>query len=145
MARDHRKLRVFVDAHQQALAIYKHTRHFPRDEWYALRLQMRKAAVSIPSNIVEGNARRTTKEYVNFLNIAYASAAELAYLVDLAAELGYLLGAVFKELNEQCGRICRQLQALLQEMERRLAEEHTKRGAAAIRPGHSRRARTTED
>jgi hypothetical protein len=53
MARDHRKLRVFHDAHALTLAIYKQTIGFPRDEWYALRQQMRRAAVSIPSNIVE--------------------------------------------------------------------------------------------
>jgi hypothetical protein len=77
MARDHRKLRVFHDAHALTLAIYKQTIGFPRDEWYALRQQMRRAAVSIPSNIVEGNARRTTREYVHFLNVSRASAAEL--------------------------------------------------------------------
>jgi four helix bundle protein len=90
MARDHRKLRVFPDAHALTLAIYKQTIGFPRDEWYALRQQMRRAAVSIPSNIVEGNARRTTREYVHFLNVSRASAAELNYLVDLASELGLL-------------------------------------------------------
>ena len=118
MARDHRRLRVFADAHGLTLAIYNHTRNLPRDEWYAIRLQLRKAAVSIPSNIVEGNARRTTKEYVHFLNVARASAAELAYLVDLAAELRYLLGAAFKDLNDRCARVCRQLEVLLQTMER---------------------------
>jgi four helix bundle protein len=127
MARDHRKLRVFHDAHRQVLSIYKHTRSFPRDEWYALRLQMRRAAVSIPSNIVEGNARRTTREYVHFLNIARGSAAEITYLVDLARELGYLSGIVFKELNEQCERICRQVEALLQTMELLLLEEEEKK------------------
>jgi four helix bundle protein len=127
MARDHRKLRVFHDAHGQVLSIYKHTRNFPRDEWYALRLQMRKAAVSIPSNIVEGNARRTTREYVHFLNIARGSAAEVAYLVDLASELGYLSGAVFKELNDQSESICRQVEALLQSMELLLLEEEAEK------------------
>jgi four helix bundle protein len=123
MARDHRKLRVFGDAHQLVLLIYKRTRNFPRDEWYALRLQTRKAAVSIPANIVEGNARRTTKEYVNFLNIAHGSSAELTYFVDLASELGYLPGSVFKELNDRCESVCRQMQALLQTMEQKLLEE----------------------
>jgi four helix bundle protein len=127
MARDHRKLRVFADAHQLTLAIYKHTRNFPRDEWYALRLQMRKASVSIPSNIVEGNARRTTREYVHFLNIGRASAAELTYLVDLASELAYLAGAAFTELNDGCERVCRQLEALLQKMELLLAEEEARK------------------
>jgi four helix bundle protein len=127
VSRDHRKLRVFADAHKLTLLIYKHTRNFPRDEWYVLRLQMRKAAVSIPTNLVEGNARRTTKEYVNFINISRASGAELSYLVDLSSELGYLGGPAFKELNDRCDQVCRQLHALLQTMERLLAEEQARK------------------
>jgi four helix bundle protein len=123
MARDHRKLRVFHDAHALTLAIYKSTRNFPREEWYALRQQMRRAAVSIPSNIVEGNARRTTREYVHFLNVSRGSAAELNYLIDLASELSFLAGAVFKALNDHCARVCRQLESLLQTMEIKLLEE----------------------
>ena len=88
---------------------------------------MRKAAVSVPTNLVEGNARRTTKEYVNFINISRASSAELTYLVDLSSELGYLDGRVFKELNNRCEKVCRQLEALLQTMERILAEEKAKK------------------
>ena len=57
MASDHRKLRVFHEAHRLTLAIYKHTKNFPKEEWYGLRAQIRKAAVSIPTNIVEGSAR----------------------------------------------------------------------------------------
>ena len=132
MARDHRKLRVFAEAHELTLLIYKHTCNFPRDEWYGLRLQVRKAAVSMPSNLVEGNARRTTREYVNFINISRASAAELTYLVDLASELGYLAGAVFKELNTRCERVCAQLEALLQRMELLMVEEAARRRAARV-------------
>ena len=88
---------------------------------------MRKAAVSIPANLVEGNARRTTREYVNFINISRGSGAELTYLVDLSSELGYFSGAVFKELNDRCERVCRQLQALLQTMEALLAEEESQK------------------
>src|SRR3712207_5877566 len=116
MSRDHRKLRVFHDAHRLTLAIYKHTKNFPKDEWFGLRLQMRKAAVSVPSNIVEGNARRTTKEYCNFLNIALGSACELAYLVRLAITLEYSAAAVSERIKEDCSRVVRQMQALVDEM-----------------------------
>ena len=126
MARDHRKLRVFADAHALTLLIYQHTRNFPRDEWYGLRLQMRKAAVSMPSNLVEGNARRTTREYVSFINIARGSAAELLYLVDLASELDYLSGPAHEQLNAHCARVCAQLEALLRRMKLLLGEEFQK-------------------
>lgn len=63
MSRDHKKLRVFHDAHAVAIAIYRQTREFPRDESFGLRAQMRRAAVSVASNIVEGNARATTRDY----------------------------------------------------------------------------------
>jgi four helix bundle protein len=75
MARDHRKLRVFHETHQLTIAIYQETKDFPRDEWFGLRAQMRRAATSVPSNIVEGSAREGSGEYVNFLNMARASAA----------------------------------------------------------------------
>ena len=117
MARDHRKLRVFHDAHALTFRIYRETRHFPRDEWFGLRLQLRRASVSIPSNIVEGNARRTTKEYCNFLNIARGSASELSYLITLAAELELFERAVFAGLDAACTRVVKQLERLLQEME----------------------------
>ena len=117
MSRDHRKLRVFHDAHQLTLVIYRQTKNFPKDAWFGMRLQMRKAAVSVPSNIVEGNARRTTKEYCNFLNIALGSASELAYLVGLAIELEYIEAAWSERLTEQCSSVVKQMQALVDEME----------------------------
>ena len=81
MSRDHRKLRVFRDAHKLIFSIYQRTRDFPRDEWFGLRAQMRRSAVSVPSNLVEGNARTGERDYLRFLNIALGSACELNYLV----------------------------------------------------------------
>lgn len=123
MARDHRQLRVFHEAHRLVIAIYKETRNFPRDEWFGIRAQMRRAAVSVPSNIVEGNARRSTPEYVNFLNVARGSVAETAYLVDLASELGYFSPNAGDVLKEQCNRLIPQLECLIQKMELLLQDE----------------------
>src|SRR5512145_2784325 len=93
MARDHRRLRAFNEAHQLILAIYKETQSFPRDEWFGMRAQIRRAAVSIASNLVEGSARRGGREYVHFVNVSRGSAAEVVYLITLASELGYLSAA----------------------------------------------------
>lgn len=122
MARDHRRLRVFQIAHKLATTIYKETQHFPRDEWYGLRAQLRRAAVSVATNIVEGNARHSTFEYVNFLNIARGSAAEAAYLVLLGSELGHFSVAVADSLRSGYDELVPQLEALVQKM-RTLAEQ----------------------
>jgi four helix bundle protein len=123
MSRDHRKLRVFDDAHRLVLRIYRQTRHFPKDEWFGLRGQMRRAAVSIPTNIVEGNARRSTADYVRFLNTALGSACELKYLVALSAELGLASGDAWNDVVRGCDLVVRQLERLGQRMEEKLALE----------------------
>jgi len=134
MARDHRKLRVFQEAHQLTLAIYKHTRSFPKDEWYGLRAQIRRATVSVSANIVEGSARRTTREYLNFLNIARASGAEVAYLVDLTFELEMLSKDTFTLLNKMSERLLPQLEALVESVAQLLSEERkAKRRARTAR------------
>ena len=123
MARDHRKLRVFGDAHQLTLAIYKHTKRFPKDEWFGLRAQIRRAAVSIAANIVEGSARLTTREYLNFLNVARSSGAEVAYLVDLTFELELLAKDAFVALTRLCSELVPQLESLVQQVAQLAAEE----------------------
>jgi four helix bundle protein len=117
MARDHRRLRVYHEAHSLAIAIYRETRDFPRDEWFGIRSQVRRAAVSTVSNLVEGNARRTIGEYVSFLNVSRASAAEVSYLVQLASELGDLSAPALQELTRACDQLIPQLERLVQRME----------------------------
>lgn len=87
--RDHTKLRAFELADEVALLIYRITREFPKEEIYGLTSQMRRAAISVPSNIVEGCARESQAEYLRFLEIAFGSLRELHYQLSLAKRLGY--------------------------------------------------------
>ncbi|MBN1336263.1 MAG: four helix bundle protein [Deltaproteobacteria bacterium] len=100
--RDHAKLRAFELADRLALAVYEHTHGFPRDEMFGLTAQLRRAVVSIPSNIVEGCARSSEAEYLHFLDIAFASAREVEYQLSLAARLGYLDAGLHSELSALC-------------------------------------------
>jgi four helix bundle protein len=125
VARDHRKLRVFHDAHALAVAIYKHTKDFPKEEWYGMRSQMRRAATSIPTNLVEGSARRTTADYLRFLHIALGSTCELNYLAGLAGELELLRPSASKLLLAESDRVIRQLQRLTERVESLLVLERS--------------------
>ena len=88
--RDHTKLRAFELADQLAVATYRATRDFPSDERFGLVSQMRRAGVSVASNIVEGCARHSEADYLRFLDMAYASCRELEYQITLAERLGFL-------------------------------------------------------
>jgi four helix bundle protein len=87
MARNHEKLEVFHLAHELARDVYELTESWPASERFVLQSQIRRAAVSIPSNIVEGCVRQSSRDYAHFINIALGSAAELNYLLLLAAEV----------------------------------------------------------
>jgi four helix bundle protein len=88
--RNHTKLRAFELADRLALLVYQRTKSFPRDECFGLTAQMRRAAVSIASNIVEGSARNSAADYIRFLDIAYGSVCEIEYQISLACRLGFL-------------------------------------------------------
>ncbi len=90
MAKDYRRLKAWDKCDALAIAVYRETRRFPREEVYGLTSQVRRAALSAPTNIVEGAARRTQKDYLSFLNRAEASLEEAGYLLDFASRLGYL-------------------------------------------------------
>lgn len=92
--RDHTKLRAFELADEVALLTYRATRAFPKEEVYGLTSQMRRAAVSVPSNIVEGCARESQAEYLRFLEIAFGSLRELHYQFSLSRRLGFLDGSL---------------------------------------------------
>jgi four helix bundle protein len=88
--RDQTKLRAFELADHLAVSVYRVTAKFPREELYGLTSQMRRAAVSIPSNIVEGCARNSHADYLRFLHMAFGSLRELHYPLSLSKHLGFL-------------------------------------------------------
>lgn len=90
--RDHTKLRAFELADELAMIVYEMTASFSRTEQFGLTSQIRRGAVSIASNIVEGCARTTTADYARFVEIACGSARELEYQLTLARRLGFLNG-----------------------------------------------------
>jgi len=81
---------VWEKSHQLTLEIYKTSLKFPSDEKYGLISQMRRAAYSVPANIVEGHSRKSKKEFIQFLNIAKGSLEELKYFIILSNDLKYI-------------------------------------------------------
>lgn len=96
----YKKLVVYQQAHELVLTIYKITKGFPKEELFGLVSQIRRCAVSVVANIVEGYARRTSKEKISFLYIARGSLTELEYYIDLSLELGYIAKEQHKALAD---------------------------------------------
>ena len=90
MARDYKKIRAFQLADELAMMVYKITSQFPKTEIFGLTSQMRRSAISVPANIIEGSARKHTKEYLQFLYTAMGSLIELGYYLDFSQRIGYL-------------------------------------------------------
>ena len=114
--RDHKKLRAFELANEIAVSIYTITKKYPKDELYGLVSQMRRSAVSVPSNIVEGCARQSQAEYLRFLDIAFGSLRELHYQLNLSEQLGFInikemqsLETTIEETEKVLGALMRSL------------------------------------
>jgi four helix bundle protein len=93
-------------------SVYRATQSFPKQELYGLTSQLRRAAVSIPANIAEGNSREHIKEYLNFLSIAQGSAGELETELEIAGRLGYIAPDALDSLMPQWASLGRQIRAL---------------------------------
>jgi four helix bundle protein len=113
MGRDHLKLNVFHKADEFALLVYRQSRLFPADERFGLRAQLRRAALSIPTNIVEGSARDSRKDYVRFLDIALGSAAEAGYLLHVASRLGYIEEGAHQDCRNSALEVRKMLEKLI--------------------------------
>jgi four helix bundle protein len=114
---DFKDLKVWAKAHELALAIYRQTHRFPRDEIYGLTSQLRRAAASIGANIAEGCGRRSDPEMKRFLQIARGSASELEYHLLLAKDLHFLGDEDFTRLEQKVLEVQRMLAALVQRLQ----------------------------
>lgn len=111
--RDFRQIHVWQKAHRLVLEVYRHTDSFPADERFGLTAQLRRAAVSIASNIAEGAGRETDRELARFLSMAAGSATESEYQMLLARDLGYWSPEIHQPLDAQVNEIKKMLRAFI--------------------------------
>jgi four helix bundle protein len=111
--RDFRKYKVWEQSHQLALQIYSLTKGFSKEEIYGLTSQIRRASISVPTNIVEGAAKASEKDFARFLGISYASAAEVEYLLLLCKDLDIIQEEIFAKITDDVISIKKQLYNLI--------------------------------
>jgi four helix bundle protein len=114
--KDFRKLKVWEKAHQLTLKIYKVTEEFPREELYGLTSQIRRAAVSIPTNIAERCVRSSDADFSRFLYIALGSTSESEYLILLSMDLKIIQSNLYDELNNEINEIKKMLISMIQKL-----------------------------
>ena len=117
MEKPHKKLDAWKLAMDLVIDVYKTTtERFPSKEKYSLTDQIRRATISIPSNIAEGAARQTKKEFTNYLHMAQGSLSELDTQVELARRLGYLDEETFRILDKRMERIDKMITGLIRHL-----------------------------
>ena len=117
MYNDTSKLIVWQKSHELVLKIYETTKDFPKDEMFGLTSQIRRAAVSIPSNIVEGKARGSNKDFNRFLLIARASLEEVKYQLLLAKDLKYISDVKYEEIFNNMDEVGKLLGGLIKKVD----------------------------
>ncbi len=120
--KDYRELIVWQEAMDLVETIYRATGAFPREEIYGLTSQIRRAAISIPSNIAEGNGRNTTRDYVHFLGMAYGSVKEVETQVLIAERLRYVNSTHSAELVKTTTEIARLISGLMNSLNRKIPQ-----------------------
>jgi len=114
--RDHTKLKAFQLADQLVLQVYIATKTFPNEEKFGLIAQLRRSAISIPSNIVEGCARNSEGDYLRFLDIAHGSARELEYQISVAIRLGFINSDSGESLEQKSIEVSKVLNGLIKSL-----------------------------
>ena len=113
MLRNYKELKVWQKTYHLSLEIYKATANFPAEEKFGLTSQIRRASISIPSNIAEGYGRNTTNKYIRFLNISYGSICELETQILISGDLGYIKNTKLNKLTDKILEVERMLKALI--------------------------------
>jgi four helix bundle protein len=119
MDKPHKRLELWKQSMDLTINIYRTTERFPSQELYGLTNQIRRAAVSVPSNIAEGAARQTKKEFINFLHIAQGSVSELDTQLDIAVRLKYLTTEARIDLDAQMTQIDKMITGLIRHLSKR--------------------------
>ena len=121
MSSSFRDLRVWQEAMKLAAEVYRGTAKFPKHELYGLSQQIRRAAVSVPSNIAEGKGHRSDREFAHFLFHARGSLSELQTQVEIAEELQYLSGEEGRRLTAMADGVGRALSGLINSLDKKAA------------------------
>jgi four helix bundle protein len=116
MIKSYKDLIVWQKAYQLCLDVYRSTKFFPKEERYGLISQIRRSAVSVPSNIAEGHGRKSKAEYIQFLYIAYGSICELETQILLADDLHFTKDESLRRVQENLGDVERLLKALIKSL-----------------------------
>jgi len=120
--RPHKRLVVWQVAVDLVVHVHETTRQFPAVERFGLVAQMNRAALSVPSNIAEGAARKSRKEYLQFLYVARASASELDTQLEIALRLNYVSAKGYERLQVELDRVAKMLNALIGALSRSSSE-----------------------
>ena len=117
---NYEELEVWQKAMELVTRLYRVTGKFPREEVYGLTSQLRRAAVSVPSNIAEGQGRKSTREFLNHLSIAKGSLMEVQTQVEIARRLTFMTQEQFQEIRKQTETIAKLLNGLIRALNAKL-------------------------
>ncbi len=121
--RDFRKLKIWQRSHNLTLDVYKTTANFPKEERYGLTSQLRRACASVPTNIAEGSAMSSDREFARYVEIAAGSASETEYLLFLARDLRIIAEESYRTLASEITQLRKMLNTFKQRLDGRSSDE----------------------